>query len=62
MHVTEVADKKDQQDFLSVNVIMNRHNPKYIQPLNNEVNDVFDPAKNKAFKYGTVRRWLLKER
>ncbi len=40
---------------------MNRHNPKYIRPLNNEVNDVFNPEKNKAFRYGTAKRWILKD-
>jgi hypothetical protein len=40
---------------------MNRPNPKYIRPLNNEVNDVFNPEKNKAFRYGTAKRWILKD-
>jgi hypothetical protein len=60
MQVTEVKDRNAAKDFLKVNVMMNGSNPKYIQPLSNEVNDVFDPAKNKAFKYGTATRWILK--
>ncbi len=61
MQVIEVTKRLGSNDFLKVNVLMNRHNPKYIRPLNNEVNDVFNPAKNKAFKYGTAKRWILKE-
>jgi len=61
MQVIEVTDRATAKDFLKVNVLMNRHNPAYIQPLNNEVNDVFDPSKNKSFKYGTAKRWILKD-
>jgi hypothetical protein len=25
------------------------------------VNDVFDPKKNKAFKYGNAKRWISKD-
>lgn len=60
MHVTEVTDKRQANEFLLVNVLMNRDNPKYIRPLDNEVEDVFDIKKNKAFKYGSAKRWLLK--
>lgn len=61
MLISEVRDEVDKKDFIKVNVLLNKHNPKYIQPLNNEVNDVFDPEKNKAFKHGTAKRWLLKD-
>ena len=41
-----------------MNVLMNRSNPNYIRPLDNEVNDVFDPAKNKNYKHGETKRWV----
>lgn len=59
MHLIEVTDKKTQQAFNDINAAMNRSNPCYIRPLDNEVNAVFDPAKNKTFKYGEARRWIL---
>ncbi len=40
---------------------MNKNNPNYIQPLDNEVNDVFNTLKNKNFKYGETKRWILKD-
>ena len=61
MQITEVSDKAAVKSFIKINVLMNKDNPKYIRPLNNEVNDVFDPEKNKAFKYGTAKRWILKD-
>ena len=54
MQVIEVTNRSAANDFLKVNVLMNANNPKYIRPLDNEVNEVFDPKKNKAFKYGNV--------
>lgn len=60
MIITEVNDKQSIKEFLKVNVLMNAGNPNYVQPLDNEVNDVFNPEKNKNFKYGTAKRWLLK--
>ncbi|GAA4503437.1 hypothetical protein GCM10023172_28270 [Hymenobacter ginsengisoli] len=39
---------------------MHRHEPAYIGPLDNEVEAVFDPAKNKLFAAGgQAQRWLL---
>jgi hypothetical protein len=61
MQLTEVTGRQAAKDFIKVNVLMNASNPKYIRPLDNEVNDVFDPNKNKQFKYGTAKRWVLKD-
>lgn len=61
MHLIEVKDNAAAADFLLVNALMNRSNPHYIRPLDNEVNDVFNPAKNKNFKYGEANRWILRD-
>ena len=61
MQITEVHSAADAKDFLKVNVMMNRGNPNYVQPLDNEVNAVFNPGKNKLFKYGEVTRWIAKD-
>ncbi|MBX9735061.1 MAG: hypothetical protein K2X37_13465 [Chitinophagaceae bacterium] len=60
MQVIEVYDKASVTDFLRVNVLMNAGNPNYIRPLNNEVEEVFNPEKNKQFKYGKASRWVAK--
>ena len=36
-----------------------RHDPNYIRPLDKDINEVFDPKKNKAFRHGELIRWLL---
>lgn len=61
MHLIEVNNASTAKDFIKVNVLMNKNNPQYIRPMDSEVNDVFDPAKNKAFKYGEAKRWILKD-
>ena len=61
MQLIEVTDSSTAKDFLLVNPLMNRDNPCYIRSLDNEVNDVFDPAKNKNYKYGETKRWIAKD-
>lgn len=59
MHLVEVTDSATIKSFLEVSAALNRHNPAYIRPLDKEVNDVFNPGKNKQFKYGTAKRWIV---
>lgn len=59
MQLTEVTTPALAKEFIGVNVELNRHTPNYIRPLDKDVNDVFDPKKNKAFRHGEVVRWVL---
>ncbi len=61
LQLVEVTTPGLEKEFLKVNVEVNKGNPAYIQPLDNEIKDVFNPKKNKAFRSGTVIRWLLKK-
>jgi hypothetical protein len=61
MQLIEVNNTATAKEFIRVNVLMNKNNPNYIRPLDNEINDVFDASKNKAFKYGEIKRWILKD-
>lgn len=58
MQIAEVNNPQLAWDFLEVNAMMNAGNANYIRALNNEVNEVFDPAKNKNFKWGKAKRWV----
>lgn len=60
MQLAEVNNKILANDFLRVNVELNRNNPAYIRPLDKDINDVFNPEKNKSFRFGKVCRWVLK--
>ncbi|MGZ3847866.1 MAG: hypothetical protein ACXVKI_02000 [Flavisolibacter sp.] len=61
MQLIEVTDKKSSEAFLQVNILINKGNPNYIRPLDKDIEEVFDPAKNKAFRFGTARRWILRK-
>jgi len=50
MKLLSVSDTNTAKDFIKVNVLLNESSPNYIRPLDNEVNDTFNPVKNKAFK------------
>lgn len=59
MQLQEVNDPIAARAFLDVNVRLNEGNPNYIRPLDKDINDVFDPKKNKAFRFGKIIRWIL---
>lgn len=62
MEIIEVTDKHTEQDFIEVSPIINRINPNYIRPLDNEVKEVFNKEKNKFYKdNGIAKRWILKK-
>lgn len=60
--LVEVTTPELSKEFILVNVRINQGNPEYIRPLDKDINDVFDPKKNKAFRTGDVKRWLLKSK
>ena len=59
MRVLEVNTPALVKSFLDLNAKVNQGNPNYIRPLDNEVEQVFDPAKNKLFKDGDAKRWIV---
>lgn len=62
MQLIPVSDKNLAKDFLQVPLIIYKNDPHFIRPLDKDVNDVFDPKKNKAFRFGECSRWLLKDK
>src|SRR5687768_8642808 len=60
MHLFEVTDQATANDFLLVNVRINRNDPNYIRPLDKDINEVFDKTKNKTYRFGEAIRWILK--
>ena len=60
MQTILINGKKLEQDFLEVACTIYKNDPNWIRPLDKDINDVFDPAKNKAFRFGKMERWILK--
>lgn len=61
MKLVKVHNRITEKLFVEVHVLLNKHNPHFIRPLDNEVLQVFDPAKNKLFKNGATERWILQD-
>lgn len=61
MELIIVNNEKTARQFLDVHVELNKHQKGFIQPLDKDINDVFDKEKNKAFRFGELIRWILKD-
>ena len=61
MQLIEVINPSTAEEFIRVNVELNQTNPNYIRPLDKDINDVFDPQKNKTFRHGECIRWVAKD-
>lgn len=59
MQILEVGtDSHLRNEFLKLPVRIYRNNPYWIRPLDNDIESVFDPKKNKFFEDGECIRWI----
>jgi len=61
MKITEVTDNRSVREFHQVPYFIYREDPMWVCPLIDEVEAIFDPAKNSFFKNGEAIRWVLKD-
>ncbi len=61
MHIIPVTDKTTAQQFIQAAVVINKSDPNWIRSLDKDINEAFNPQKNKAFRFGEVIRWVLKD-
>lgn len=59
MQLIVVNDAKTARQFLDVHVELNKRHPGWIQPLDKDIEEVFDPEKNKTFRFGECIRWIM---
>ena len=62
MNVTEVTDKTTRKEFLDVPRILYANDPLLICPLENDIESVFDPARNNFHSFGVCTRWVMKDK
>jgi len=60
--IIEIQDKRTAREFIEFQVSLYKNDPNYIRPLNKDVENVFDPKKNKLFRQGECIRWILKNK
>jgi hypothetical protein len=59
MIVQPVRDTKTERLFLDLPDIIYKGDASWVKPLEKDLNAVFNPDKNKAFKHGQLMRWIL---
>ena len=55
----EVTDKKLIKAFLDLPTRINKDDTNWIRPMNEDIESIFDPVKNKKFRRGEAIRWIL---
>ena len=60
MKAVHVVSQEDRSLFLNFPRQIFRNDPKYIRPLDKDIEDVFDRKKNKFFRSGECERFLFK--
>ena len=58
--VEEVQNKNQKKEFLEFPARLYRQDKNYIRPRNQDIEDIFDPEKNKSFQNGECTRFLFK--
>ena len=61
MQIIEVNSKDTRKAFLDVPRILYKNDPLWVCPLENDVEAVFDPAKNNFHSFGKCIRWIMKD-
>ncbi|MCC9167078.1 hypothetical protein [Pontibacter harenae] len=61
MQLIEVNSPQLVKEFLMVPVRLYKKDPNYIRPLDQDVENVFNPKKNKLLRTGEAVRWLLQD-
>jgi hypothetical protein len=60
MKITEVRTKADAKEFINMARFIYKGDKEWIQPLDKDIDAVFDTKENPNFKSGEATRWLLK--
>lgn len=59
MKITEVTTPKHIREFLLLPARLYKNEPRWIRPLDKDVESVFEKEKNKTFRHGKCVRWIL---
>ncbi len=57
----EVKTRKQAREFLSMARKLYKGNRNWVQPLDGDIEKIFDPASNRMFEGGDAIRWLLRD-
>ncbi|MCY7290546.1 MAG: hypothetical protein LH615_00025, partial [Ferruginibacter sp.] len=60
MQIFPVSSAEDETAFYKLPLSIYKNDPNWIQPLDKDLQEVFDIKKNKAYRHGKLQRWILK--
>ncbi len=60
IQILEVTENRTKKEFLEFPARLYSGEPHWIRPMDNEVEHVFDPLKNKLLDNGEAKRWIVK--
>lgn len=61
MNLIEVNNNQLAKEFILVAKEIYKNDPKWISPIDNDINTTFDIKENKLFRNGEAIRWVLKD-
>ncbi|SMD03785.1 N-acetyltransferase [Pedobacter africanus] len=61
MQITTVSGKHSEKDFLAIARLIYKDDKNWICPLDQDIEQIFDPSKNPFFGHGKCIRWILKD-
>ncbi len=61
MQIIEATSAAIIELFLKLPEQLYKDDPNWIQPLDKDIKQVFDPTKNKTFRSGEINRWILED-
>ena len=61
MEIIEVIEKSETKAFHQVPFLIYKDFKNWIPHLQQDIEKIFDPATNKAFRGGEAKRWILKD-
>jgi hypothetical protein len=59
MKIIRVTDRKTNRDFLQTAKKIYKNDKTWVCPLDNDIEAIFNPAKNPYFRHGEAERWIL---
>src|ERR1035437_5421918 len=59
-NLIEVTEHHTKKEFLEFPARLYKDEPNWIRPIDREIEEIFNPLKNKLLKHGEAARWILK--
>ena len=60
LEIIEVTDKKTDKEWLNFGSEIYKNQKSFVPYIKQDISKVFDPKKNRAFKAGKAKRWIVK--